>query len=236
MLPPDVSGGARVDPGEGGVGLGLECELGPLDFEALAAGDVVVRADWLGSALARAVHAEAMERLSGVGALSTTGVGRGRGWRPGEGVRGDEILWIDPAPAAERAAGGAPSALAALLQRLDLLRRALSLGLRIGLARTELQLARYSRPGSGYLPHRDALRGGTRRMTAVYYLNPDWKPEHGGVLRAHLAGSRRDIEPRLDHLVLFAAEQVEHEVLPVFHPRLALTAWFGREDPLGRLR
>ena len=76
-----------------------------------------------------------------------------------------------------------------------------------------------------------------RQMTALYYLNDGWEAAHGGCLRAFLpratAGARRsecgagdggaegkgeggevewDVEPRLDHLLLFRSDVVEHEV------------------------
>ena len=77
-----------------------------------------------------------------------------------------------------------------------------------------------------------------RQMTALYYLNDGWEAAHGGCLRAFLpratAGARRseggagdggagdgkgeggevewDVEPRLDRLLLFRSDVVEHEV------------------------
>ncbi|HET9450694.1 MAG TPA: 2OG-Fe(II) oxygenase, partial [Aggregicoccus sp.] len=62
---------------------------------------------------------------------------------------------------------------------------------------------------------------------AIWYANPDWAPAHGGVLRLYPEGEAPvDVEPVLDRLVVFLSERVEHEVLPVSAPRLALTAWF----------
>lgn len=233
MHPPDLSSAAGQDPRGAQHSSGLIAELSASDLAALAAGELVSRSEWLGCDRARAVLAEALVRMGGPGALSPAGFGRGSERRVESLVRGDEILWLDPPGPA---AGDTPSPLDALLRRLDALRAELSLGLRIGLGRTELQLARYVLPGAGYQRHRDAPRGGTRRITAVYYLNPDWSPTHGGALRVHPPNGSRDVEPRLDRLVIFASELLEHEVLPVFHPRLALTAWFGADDPLGRLR
>ncbi|CAJ1450684.1 unnamed protein product, partial [Effrenium voratum] len=70
-----------------------------------------------------------------------------------------------------------------LLAQLALLRRDLD-ALRFGCERLSTMVARYP-PGARYARHRDALQRG-RRLTAVYYLNPAWVPEHGGCLRAHL--------------------------------------------------
>ena len=74
--------------------------------------------------------------------------------------------------------------------------------------------------------HRDAFPGGdNRRVTAILYLNPDWQPEHGGQLRLHL-DPPRDVEPFSERLVVFLSDRVEHEVLPAFADRWAITAWY----------
>jgi SM-20-related protein len=39
-----------------------------------------------------------------------------------------------------------------------------------------------------------------------------------------------DVEPSLDRLVVFLSERIDHEVLPAFAPRLALTAWYYGRD------
>ena len=53
----------------------------------------------------------------------------------------------------------------------------------------------------------------TRRLTAIYYLNAAWLPEHGGQLRLYGGGGAQwDLEPKLDRLVVFRADRVDHEV------------------------
>ena len=224
MLPLTVAGGSASERS-----LGFSAG----ELAQIAEGGVVQRTSWLGEKLANAAHSEALERMGGAGVLTLAGVGRGNERHADGAVRGDEVLWLETPSIEARPV----SALEALLAQMEALRGELKQGLRVSLERTELQLARYSRPGSGYLPHKDALRvGGTRRITVVYYLNPTWQPGDGGELRAHLARGAVDFEPRLDHVIVFASELVEHEVLSIVRPRLALTAWFGREDPLSRLR
>jgi len=39
-----------------------------------------------------------------------------------------------------------------------------------------------------------------------------------------------DVAPVLDRLVVFLSERLDHEVLPTFAPRLAVTAWFYGRD------
>ncbi|MGH7266931.1 MAG: 2OG-Fe(II) oxygenase, partial [Candidatus Rokuibacteriota bacterium] len=100
---------------------------------------------------------------------------------------------------------------------------------RLAVGRAELQVARYPGGGTRYTRHRDAFRdaaGPRRRVTAIVYLNPGWTPADGGCLRLHLADGPRDVAPRLDRLVVFLSERVEHEVLPAHAPRWAVTAWY----------
>jgi SM-20-related protein len=173
------------------------------------------REAFLGEAEALALAAEA-ERLAREGAYAPAGVSRGADRRLDPTIRGDEVCWLDPAQV--------PRVHAAF----DRLRLELNAGAYLGLGRFDLQLARYAGGGEGYQRHRDAFGAGpgSRRLTAICYLNPHWRPEHGGLLRLHLPSGPVDVEPRLDRLVVFRSEQVEHEVLPALAPRDAATAWY----------
>lgn len=117
--------------------------------------------------------------------------------------------------------------------------------------RMSIMLTRYPGAGARYARHRDSMPehgevGQRRRITAVYYLNSDWEPSHGGCFRAYfpeglgreVEGAKPcggesaldrewslDVEPRLDRLVLFASEFLEHEVLPAQMDRHACTMW-----------
>jgi len=174
-----------------------------------------LRDAFLGDHSARAMAAEA-ERLAGEGAFTPAGVSRGADRRVDPGIRGDEICWL------------APDRFPHLHAAFDRLRADLNAGAWLGLHRFDVQLAHYAGAGEGYRRHRDAFTGGpsSRRLTAICYLNPGWRPEHGGVLRLHLPEGPLDVEPRLDRLVVFRSEQVEHEVLPARAPRFAATAWY----------
>ena len=85
-----------------------------------------------------------------------------------------------------------------------------------------------------------------RRVTSILYLNEsDWPSAHGGALRVYhpqvpssdaiAIGSETsdanskwvDVYPQGGRLVVFMAGAVEHEVLPAYAPRVALTAWFS---------
>lgn len=138
--------------------------------------------------------------------------------------RGDEITWIEP--------DTAPPALRLLWDLLEHLRHHLNQCAYLGLRRFDLQLAQYRQPGARYARHADAFRvRARRRVTAIYYANPDWCPAHGGVLRLYPPTGVHDVPPVLDRMVLFLSELVEHEVLPSFALRTAITAWFYGNDP-----
>ena len=92
-------------------------------------------------------------------------------------------------------------------------------------------------PGGGarYVKHRDALpyKAG-RKLTVIYYLNGAWQPGHGGELdiwpRDAEHGPPERVAPLADRLVVFVSS-LEHEVVPAWQPRLALTTWmFNRRD------
>jgi SM-20-related protein len=189
------------------------------DLQGLAGPGFFLRDGSLGPARARALGEVLLVRGP---ALRPAAMGR-RGGRRDPAARGDEIGWLDEAGAA------AEPDVVPLLRLLDDLASALREDARLALGRREVQVARYPGGGARYERHRDAFRdavGPARRVTALLYLNPDWAPGHGGELRLHVPGGPVDVAPRLDRLVVFLSERVEHEVLPTRTPRLAVTAWY----------
>ncbi|CAM9191310.1 unnamed protein product, partial [Ascophyllum nodosum] len=216
---------------------------------------VVVKDGFLGRENALRVH-EAALQIEEEGEMKPAGMGRGEDLWHGEQSRGDRILWITDGI---RGTGKLPQAMEMLLCRLSALRgplnrasggdgrRLSSAGLHL-VETTSVQLARYPGGGKGYVRHRDTPKSAQdseeadRKVSAIYYLNLDWEASMGGQLRVHLdaengaakkdGGSGRtwDINPVLDRLVLFRSDLVDHEVLPAFAPRLAVTLWFyGRQ-------
>jgi SM-20-related protein len=103
----------------------------------------------------------------------------------------------------------------------------------------EMQIAHY-KPGSFYHKHADQspnqqsgnsnnflfqLSSSRRLLTAIYYVNPNYKKENEGCLRLYHKDGFTDIEPVGDRFVLFRSE-LEHEVLPTKASRFAITTWF----------
>jgi SM-20-related protein len=186
------------------------------ELRALGDGGHVLRDGLLGAEVAALVRAEAEALAAGLRPART-----GKDRRLDPATRGDDIGWLDAA---------AGPGIATLFERFEAIRSALNRGAYLGLRRFEVQLARYGGGAAVYARHRDAFAGANERVaTAIYYLNPSWSTADGGALRLHLAEGPVDVAPLLDRLVLFLSERVEHEVLPVHHPRLAITAWYRRD-------
>lgn len=197
-------------------------ELTDDEVEALGTRGYFIRPTFLGEARARTARDEALARVE-AGSLKPAGIRRGADRKQDTTVRGDLIAWVKPWP-------GTP--LGELWEGFRALGEALSSGAYLGLGRFDLQLACYPGGGAHYARHRDAFPGqSNRRATAIWYANAGWEPAHGGVLRLYPEGSAPvDVEPSLDRLVVFLSERIEHEVLPAFAPRLALTAWYYGRD------
>ena len=208
----------------------LDLTLTDTEIRALHEQGWFLRDGVLGRRAAMRVH-DTIEALAASGRLRPAGLSRGAAHRVDPSVRGDSIAWIEP--------DEARSGLAPLMAVFRALRDTLNREAYLGLSRIEVQIARYPGGGSHYDRHQDALPtrpGGppNRRVTAIYYANPGWRPEHGGLLRLHVASDPHDVAPVLDRLLVFLSERVEHEVLPAEAPRRAVTAWLRARDQLGR--
>lgn len=106
-------------------------------------------------------------------------------------------------------------------------------------------LACYPGGGARFAPHIDNNRSmpDNRIITAMFYLNASWGADEGGALRLRkpcFPGSGSllpvaealappeallEVLPERNTLVLFWSHVVEHEVLPAFRPRYAVSMW-----------
>ena len=117
-------------------------------------------------------------------------------------------------------------------QALNTLRGALNERLLLGLFSLEVHYALYP-PGAFYRRHLDQFRGrafssGDRVISCAIYLNEDWTPAEGGLLRIYDRELARDVLPVAGTLACFLSDRFEHEVLPATRERLSLTGWFRR--------
>ncbi len=136
-------------------------------------------------------------------------------------IRGDSTCWIAPPLfAAEEK----------LLDALEAVRLELTGAGLYGLFELELHYAFYP-PGTAYARHVDQPCGCTqRRVSLVLYLNEDWEPAAGGVLRIFDAHRHLDVEPIAGRLVCFLTAGREHEVLTTRRDRLSISGWFRARD------
>ena len=210
----------------------------PIDRFASAAQDLAERG-WtvLGDLLPPGEAATLAEEARGLfeaGQFKSAGVGRGAGHAVRSEVRSDDIHWLD-----EHAATPAQ---ARYWEAIEALRMALNRELFLGLACFEGHYAIYP-PGARYHKHLDRFSDADERViSCTFYLNPGWRPEHGGALRLYLAGSvaggqadeHIDVLPLAGTCVLFRSDTFFHEVLPATQARLSVTGWFRRRA-LGRV-
>jgi SM-20-related protein len=212
-------------------------DLFVLQADNSAGPGAIVRDRLLGRDTAAAASAAA-RHLRSEGHLRPAGMGAGATQWQDDSSRGDHILWLTGGIAGQP--DGAWPGLEAALRKLTALGaelRANCPALQLS-ARASVQLAWYPGDGAGYVRHLDAgsssSSGGVRRVTALYYLNPDWCERDGGWLRLFLTGCstiscRRDganvwdIEPLLDRLVLFRSDLVEHQVSYCDHCLVCVT-------------
>lgn len=73
----------------------------------------------------------------------------------------------------------------------------------------------------------------TRKLTALFYLNPGWRHEHGGELVLYpFPHAKQLIAPLYNRLVLFHAPSMLHRVLPCKEERICFTVWLFTRDEL----
>lgn len=151
--------------------------------------------------------------------FKSAGVGRGQNHQESKQVRGDQILWIEPADTAQ----------GAWLEQMDQLKDYLNRRLFLGLFSFESHFAHYE-PGAFYEKHLDAFRGRSNRvLSCVTYLNTDWNPKWGGELLLYEPEGGRVLErvcPAAGTMVIFLSEEFPHEVLPATQDRYSIAGWF----------
>ena len=82
--------------------------------------------------------------------------------------------------------------------------------------------------------------GDTRKLTAIYYINPEWDEEaNGGAIRLYdrlsVEGEApyTELAPTGDRLLLFWSDLIVHEVLPSWgEHRYTFTFWFSSDNPI----
>jgi SM-20-related protein len=182
-----------------------------------------VEPGYVSPALVTALRRE-VRRRDGRGEFTEAAIGRHGNLQQNERVRRDRTFWLD----------GSTLAQLRLLEELELLRAEINRALFLGLFDLEAHFALYP-PGGFYRRHLDAFRGDNPRVVSVVlYLNPRWRPEHGGCLRLWAQPDATtpllDVAPRAGTLVCFLSERIPHEVLAAHVDRISIAGWFRRNE------
>lgn len=145
------------------------------------------------------------------------GIGKNTGLQINEAIRGDYIQWLDRQTA--------PAPVKLYLERMHALIQHLNQSLYLSLKDFEVHMTVYP-IGAFYKRHLDQFRKDDhRKISAILYLNDDWKEEHGGQLRMYFPAYMLEVLPTAGKLVCFRSDQIEHEVLPATRERRSLTGW-----------
>ncbi|KAK1935129.1 Egl nine 1 [Phytophthora citrophthora] len=90
--------------------------------------------------------------------------------------------------------------------------------------------------GACFPMHFDTYGDDGKCVTAVLYLNEEWKEGDGGEIVLYpFPKPRVVVQPRFGELVLFSSQQMLHRVMPATKPRYALTAWmYHSPNPTAR--
>ena len=132
--------------------------------------------------------------------------------------RGDHILWLDGASAAQQA----------FLNLMEKYRQQLNQELYLGLQELEAHFALYP-AGTRYQKHLDSFQNNNlRRVTIVAYLNPHWCSEDQGELIIYDKNDDviASVAPRTGTLVSFVSEDFPHEVSTTQAQRASIAGWF----------
>ncbi|CAI5719022.1 unnamed protein product [Peronospora destructor] len=226
----------------------IKLKLNPSELFALKHPEspgFIVKEGFLGRQNALAVR-NALNELAQRQTFNEAKVGAGGKLHSDRAMRGDKILWIQTPRDLDHSTGDKSTSFGAILH-LQRQVESLVYGLKKVSSELDLrnvvstQLAMFPGNGARFVKHFDTysnvqrdecsvIRDGlVRLITCVYYLNDQWEPEHGGHLRIHLKESKLlpacqwDVPPKLDTLMVFRSLDVEHEVLPMYCERKALT-------------
>ena len=137
-------------------------------------------------------------------------------------IRGDFILWLNEAEAAE--------AEKAFFRKINDFVHYLNRTCFMGILHKEFHYALYPE-GTFYKRHLDTFQNDDRRkLSMVCYLNEqDWQPEFGGELVIYKDENGIEVPKRIypfpGRMVIFESQILEHEVKPVKTERLSITGW-----------
>ncbi|MCB9202762.1 MAG: 2OG-Fe(II) oxygenase [Flavobacteriales bacterium] len=161
-----------------------------------------------------------------LGNFHSAGIGADINQKLDTEIRNDSIRWIEKNEQKN-------DIFSPFFTKIDELKDNFTQYFRVSLSDYEFHLARYD-AGHFYKKHLDQFSSRSNRiLSAILYLNSNWKEENGGALRVYKKdNSIEDILPLAGRLVLMRSDIIWHEVLPSNKTRISLTGWLTKK-PLG---
>lgn len=136
-----------------------------------------------------------------------------------EKIRGDSTYWLDPL-APDEIFGN-------VFNFLNTLKESVNSKFYLGLQQYECHLAFYP-SGAFYQKHLDCFTNdSSRKLSFVFYLNPDWKDDDGGEIVIY---DKKNIIldsflPKAGSFICFMSDEFPHEVKSSNRERRSLTGW-----------
>ncbi len=176
--------------------------------------------EFLNEAQTKMVRSE-MLSLQNSSLFRKAGIGKQEEFRIDSNERGDFILWIEPEKA--------PPATTLFIEKITDLMRQFNRLFYMGIKEYECHYAIYPER-TFYKKHVDRHHKSSPRIVSfVFYLNENWKEDHGGQLRIYEDEENSfDVGPEAGRLVVFLSEK-EHEVLVTTQKRMSITGWMLNE-------
>jgi SM-20-related protein len=111
------------------------------------------------------------------------------------------------------------------LDIIDLFIKYLNTTCYTGITGYEFHYAYYDK-GSSYKRHLDQFKDNQNRAySMIMYLNDCWSPSDGGQLCIYHQDFSQMIPPIYGKCVFFKSNELEHEVLLNYKPRMSITGW-----------
>ena len=155
------------------------------------------------------------------GKFKKAGIGTSNQFQIDKTIRGDEIKWLDET--------NLSLANQTYIAQIEAMMRFFNRTLFLSLKDFECHFAHYP-TGTFYKRHLDLLKlSDHRKLSFVFYLNPNWQKGDGGELLLYLTENNIEktvtVDPLLARLVIFRSEILEHEVALVNKSRNSITGW-----------
>ncbi len=161
---------------------------------------------------------EKIHTIYQTGLMNSAKIGQQQQAHQNEAIRKDDILWIDEE-------SQEPS-IKAYLKQTQEIAQILNQSLFLGLIQFETHFAAYQ-PGTFYKKHIDQFSNTKdRKISCVYYLNPNWQEEYGGELNLYDKENQlmKQVYPQGNRFICFNSE-LPHEVCITHQPRYSIAGW-----------